>query len=122
MGHVAKTIIARINRALNIQSAIALPPLVNRSGTYDLEERTGVTELTGPFLALGYEVSFRALTSGLQAVVTAEDGLQGGADPRREGLALGNLSQASAVSLWAQTTRWVRQSWTWALPQAVLGR
>jgi gamma-glutamyltranspeptidase/glutathione hydrolase len=31
-----------------------------------------------------------ALTSGLHVIAVTEDGLEGGADPRREGVALGN--------------------------------
>ena len=43
----------------------------------------------GPALtALGYEVETRALTSGLHAIEIGTR-LEGGADPRREGLAYG---------------------------------
>ena len=37
---------------------------------------------------LGYEVNTRALTSGLHMISIGDD-LRGGADPRREGIALG---------------------------------
>ena len=42
-----------------------------------------------PLEALGYRVNLRALNSGLHAISIAKDGLAGGADPRREGIALG---------------------------------
>ncbi|WP_244598051.1 gamma-glutamyltransferase [Roseitalea porphyridii] len=89
IGYVAKTIIAHVDWDMDIQTAIALPHLVNRFGTYDLEEATRATDLGEPLQALGYEVNTRALTSGLQAIAIGEDGLSGGADPRREGIALG---------------------------------
>lgn len=89
IGYVAKTIIAHVDWDMDIQTAIALPHLVNRFGAYDLEEATRATDLGEPLQALGYEVNTRALTSGLQAIAIDEDGLSGGADPRREGIALG---------------------------------
>ncbi len=40
--------------------------------------------------ALGHQVNLRAMTSGLHAIQVTEDGLEGGADPRREGVAVGD--------------------------------
>ncbi len=90
IGYVAKTIIAYVDWGMDIQAAIAMPHLINRFGTYDLEEGTDATVLAEPLLALGYEVNLRSLTSGLQAIAITQDGLQGGADPRREGISLGD--------------------------------
>jgi len=39
---------------------------------------------------LGYEVNVTELNSGLHAISIGPDGLEGGADPRREGIALGD--------------------------------
>jgi gamma-glutamyltranspeptidase/glutathione hydrolase len=44
--------------------------------------------LTAPLTDLGFEVGARPLTSGLHAI-SVGDMLRGGADPRREGIALG---------------------------------
>jgi gamma-glutamyltranspeptidase/glutathione hydrolase len=90
IGYVAKTIIAFVDWGLDVQQAVALPHLVNRFGTYDLEEGTIAETLAGPLEALGYEVSVRGLNSGLHAISIGPDGLLGGADPRREGVALGD--------------------------------
>ncbi|WP_236551427.1 hypothetical protein [Billgrantia tianxiuensis] len=38
---------------------------------------------------LGHEASERELTSGLQAIQRTEEGFFGGADPRREGVVMG---------------------------------
>lgn len=88
IGYVAQSIIAYLDWGLNVQQAVAVPHAVNRFGKYDVEEGTSAEALTEPLTALGYEVGSRALTSGLHAIAIG-DGLQGGADPRREGIALG---------------------------------
>ena len=89
IGYVAKTIIAHLDWDMDVQAAVSMPHLVNRFGTYDLEEGTSATDLAEPLGALGYETNIRALNSGLHAIAISPDGLQGGADPRREGIAIG---------------------------------
>ncbi len=88
IGYVAKSIIAHLDWGMDVQQAVSLPHLVNRFGTYDVEEGTSAVDLTEPLTALGFEVNARGLTSGLHAI-SVGDGLRGGADPRREGIALG---------------------------------
>jgi gamma-glutamyltranspeptidase/glutathione hydrolase len=89
IGYVAKTIIAKIDWGMDIQSAVNLPHLVNRFGTYDLEKGTGAENLAEPLEKLGYKVNIRDLNSGLHAIVIENGKLTGGADPRREGVAQG---------------------------------
>lgn len=89
IGYVAKTIIAHLDWGMDVQQAVALPHLVNRFGTYDVEEGTGAADLADALAALGYEVDMRELNSGLHAISIGPEGLRGGADPRREGVALG---------------------------------
>ncbi len=89
IGYVAKTIIAHMDWGMDVQAAISMPHLVNRFGKYDVEEGTSAEGLIQPLTDLGYEVGARALTSGLHAIAITPDGLSGGADPRREGIALG---------------------------------
>ncbi len=89
IGYVAGAIIAHIDWGLDVQQAAALPHAINRFGTYDLEEGTQAAEMTDPLEALGYETGTRALTSGLHMIAIGDSGLSGGADPRREGIALG---------------------------------
>ncbi len=88
IGYVAKTIIAYLDWGLDVQAAISSPNLVNRFGTFDLEEGTAAAGLEEALVGLGYEVSVQDLNSGVHAIAIGE-GLQGGADPRREGIALG---------------------------------
>lgn len=89
IGYVAEAIIGVIDWGLDVQQAASIPHAVNRFGAYDLEEGTPAADLLEPLAGMGYEVGTRALTSGLHLIATGEDGLQGGADPRREGIAYG---------------------------------
>ncbi|OED48352.1 gamma-glutamyltransferase [Rhodobacteraceae bacterium (ex Bugula neritina AB1)] len=88
IGYVAKSIIAWADWGMGIQEALALPHLVNRFGTYDVEAGTSAEELAQPLMDLGFEVNARDLTSGLHAIDIGSV-LKGAADPRREGIALG---------------------------------
>lgn len=88
IGYVAKTVIAHLDWGMDPQTAVSLPHLVNRFGTYDVEAGTAAEMLTTPLADLGFEMNARALTSGLHVIAVGE-GLSGGADPRREGIALG---------------------------------
>jgi gamma-glutamyltranspeptidase/glutathione hydrolase len=87
---VATTIIALVDWKMDMQAAVSLPHLVNRFGPYDLEAGTKAEELADDLEALGYEVKIRELNSGLHGVAIDTGGLTGGADPRREGVALGD--------------------------------
>ncbi|WP_099827207.1 gamma-glutamyltransferase [Oceaniglobus indicus] len=88
IGYVAQTIIATLDWDMDVQQAVAMPHLVNRFGTYDVEEGTSAEDLTQPLTDMGFEVGARDLTSGLHVIAVGET-LQGAADPRREGIALG---------------------------------
>lgn len=89
IGYVAKTIIAFVDWGLDVQQAVDLPHLVNRFGAFDLEEGTSAEALAGSLEGLGYEVRIGGLNSGIHAISIGPEGLRGGADPRREGVALG---------------------------------
>ncbi|MEM9912084.1 MAG: gamma-glutamyltransferase [Pseudomonadota bacterium] len=88
INYVAKTIIAHLDWGMDVQQAVSLPHLTNRFGAFDLEIGTDAEALAGPLSDMGFEVSTRPLTSGLHAISLGER-LRGGADPRREGLAVG---------------------------------
>lgn len=87
---VAKTLIAWLDWEMNIQQAIEFPHLVNRFGTYDVEKGTRAEKLVAPLEALGFKVEVRDLNSGLHGIEITPEGLEGGADIRREGLAIGD--------------------------------
>ncbi|MBL4767179.1 MAG: gamma-glutamyltransferase [Rhodobacteraceae bacterium] len=88
IGYVATSIIAWLDWGMDVQQAVSMPHAVNRFGTYDLEQETIAAELQSALKAMGFKVNVRGLNSGLHAIAIG-DRLQGGADPRREGIALG---------------------------------
>jgi gamma-glutamyltranspeptidase/glutathione hydrolase len=88
IGYVAQAVIGWIDWGMDAQQAVAMPHLLNRFGTFDLEENTAAQALAGPLEALGFKVALGPQTSGLGAIAIGET-LTGGADPRREGVALG---------------------------------
>ncbi len=90
IGYVAKTIIAVLDWKLDVQSAVNLPHHVNRNGTTDLEEGTALAGLADGLKNLGHKVRMRSLNSGLHAIALTPGGLDGAADPRREGLVVGD--------------------------------
>jgi len=87
--YVAEALIAVLDWGMNAQEAVALPHLLNRFGTFDIEAGTAAEDLKPDLEALGYEVKVTDLNSGLHAIAIGPDGLEGGADPRREGVAIG---------------------------------
>ncbi len=87
---MVRALIAALDWGLDPQAAVELPHALNRNGATDLEEGTGVAALKPALEALGHEVRVRKMTSGLHAVAITPGGLEGGADPRREGVALGD--------------------------------
>ncbi len=90
IGYVVKALVASLDWGLDMPAAIALPHTVNRNGATDLEQGTAVAELADKLEALGHQVRVRSLTSGLHGIRVTGRGLIGGADPRREGVALGD--------------------------------
>ncbi len=89
IGYVATAIVGWADWGLNVQEALSLPHAVNRFGTYDLEAGTEAESFEAALTDMGFEVNIRDLNSGLHAIEIGE-GLKGGADPRREGIALGH--------------------------------
>lgn len=88
IGYTAQAIIAHLDWGMDVQDAVSMPHLVNSFGTYALEQDTWAAELEAPLQEMGYKTRVTAMTSGLQAIALG-NGLRGGADPRREGIALG---------------------------------
>jgi len=88
IGFVLKTLVATLDWKMDIQEAIALPNFVNRNGKTELEAETALDAIADSLEKLGHNVLSRKLTSGLHGIARQENGFAGGADPRREGIAL----------------------------------
>ncbi len=90
INHVVKSLLGVLDWKLDPQAAIALPNFGSRNGPTELEAGTPLTELAPRLRALGHAVTLRDDPSGAQAIVRTRDGWIGGADPRREGTAMGD--------------------------------
>lgn len=89
MNYVAKTLVGVIDWGLDVQQAIALPNYGSRNRETELERGTKLEQLVQPLRKMGHEVSVHEFPSGLHGIVIDDDGLWAGADPRREGVAMG---------------------------------
>ena len=89
IGYVAQTIIAHTQWDMNIQQAINQPRLLDRFGSLDIEQGTAAEVLQPELENMGFRTNVRDLNSGLHAIRITKDGLEGAADPRREGAAIG---------------------------------
>jgi gamma-glutamyltranspeptidase/glutathione hydrolase len=94
IGYVARTLWMTLHDGLGLQQAIALPNFGSRNGPTELETGIGLDAQAAALVARGHEVRRIEMTSGLQGIVRQCDAggctLEGGADPRREGLVLGD--------------------------------
>ncbi|MEW5879136.1 MAG: gamma-glutamyltransferase family protein [Pseudomonadota bacterium] len=95
INYVAKTLVGLLDWQLDVQQAIALPNFGSRNGPTEVEEGRVSARLIEGLKARGHDVRAIPMTSGVQAIVRARlpderSGWSGGADPRREGVALGD--------------------------------
>jgi gamma-glutamyltranspeptidase/glutathione hydrolase len=90
--YVVKALVALIDWQLDAQAATALMNFGSRGGAFEIE----IDQPSAIWHALkvkpyGHRVSADLLNSGTHAIVIRKDGmLEGGADPRREGVARGD--------------------------------
>ena len=87
--YVAETLVGVLDWGLDIQTAINLPHMANRNGATELEQGTALAKLEPALKALGHTVVQTEMPSGLAGIQLSDGRLAGGADPRREGLAVG---------------------------------
>lgn len=93
--YVSKSLVAMLDWKLDPQAAISLPNFGSRNGATELEAGLFSTALKQALKDKGHALSEIEMTSGVQAIVRTRDAqgkvtLSGGADPRREGEALGD--------------------------------
>lgn len=93
--YVAKSTIGLLDWNLDPQAAISLPNFGSRNGPTELEQGQFSPALIQALKDKGHAVNEIDMTSGTQAIVRVKDAsgkasLAGGADPRREGEALGD--------------------------------
>ena len=89
IGYVLGALVNTIDWNMGPQEAISHPHYLNRNGGMELEAATDVSQRAKDLEARGYDVRTRPMVSGLHMITVKDDGLRGGADPRREGVAVG---------------------------------
>lgn len=85
----AKTLLGIYTWGLDAQRAIDLPNFGSFNGPTVLEAGRFPASTVEALKAQGHEVSETEMTSGLQAIERTSNGWFGGADPRREGVVMG---------------------------------
>ncbi|MEI9990760.1 MAG: gamma-glutamyltransferase [Rhizomicrobium sp.] len=88
--YVAQSLIAMIDGHMTPQEAAALPHPFNSNGPTVLEKGTALEALQAPLTAMGHTVVLYPLESGSHIIARVPGGYVGGADPRRDGVALGD--------------------------------
>ncbi len=74
----------------NAWQAVARPRLGAQSGTVELEQGTAAASLAPALTAMGHRPRVVPINTGLQIIRRRPEGLEGAADPRRDGVALGD--------------------------------
>ena len=90
VAYVAKTLVGVLEWGKTAQEAAALPNIIARGDRVAVEiDIEGGPEAAEALREMGYDVEERTgENSGLHLIVVRDAGLEGGADPRREGVAL----------------------------------
>ena len=86
---VSQTLVATLDWDMDMQAAITLPHYGSRNTPTELEKGTAVEALATALQAMGHETRSFDMPSGLHGIMRTPQGWQGGADPRRDGIALG---------------------------------
>lgn len=90
VAYVSKTLVGVLDWGMSAQDAVNYPNVIARGDTVGVEiTYEPGTQLSAMLREAGYSVQDReGENSGLHVIVVREDGLEGAADPRREGVAV----------------------------------
>lgn len=93
IGYVARSLVALLDWGMDAQAVASLPHIGPFNEFIELEDSTGAAALAPVLESRGAVVRVVPMTSGLNLIRLRREGnavmLQGGADPRREGVVLG---------------------------------
>jgi gamma-glutamyltranspeptidase/glutathione hydrolase len=90
IGFVAQAVINLIDGQLSMPAAAAAPRHIALNGPIFIERGTALEKLTPALTQMGHRVRAIPFDSGVNGIRRVPGGYEGGADPRREGLALGD--------------------------------
>jgi gamma-glutamyltranspeptidase/glutathione hydrolase len=90
IGYVAQAIVNLIDARLSMPEAAAAPRHINLNGPTLIERGTPLDMVVPALTAMGHQVRAIRFDSGVNGIRRVNGGYEGGADPRREGVALGD--------------------------------
>jgi gamma-glutamyltranspeptidase/glutathione hydrolase len=88
--YTAQSLIDMIDDGMSPQAAAAQPHIANLNGPTILESDTPVDALAPDLTAMGHTIVLHELQSGSHIIEHTKRGYIGGADPRRDGNAVGD--------------------------------
>jgi gamma-glutamyltranspeptidase/glutathione hydrolase len=97
INYVARTLLGTLDWKLGLQQAIAAPNMGSRNRDTEIERGSALERVAAALRAMGHPVSAIDMVSGLHGIQRTPRGLAGGADPRREGVALGSGARQGAA-------------------------
>jgi gamma-glutamyltranspeptidase/glutathione hydrolase len=90
IAYVAQAVVNLIDAKLSMAETAAAPRHVNMNGATLIERGTALEMLMPALAAMGHQVRAIPFDSGVNGIRHVTSGYEGGADPRREGVALGD--------------------------------
>ena len=88
--YVAKSIIAHIDWNANALEASAWPNFGSRNAAFEMEAGPALNAARSILTSRGHQIRQSRMTSGTHIIIIRDGVIEGGADPRREGRALGD--------------------------------
>jgi gamma-glutamyltranspeptidase/glutathione hydrolase len=88
--YVVKTLVAMLDWGLDVQQAAALTNFGSEGGPFLIESSLPVVWPAYELTSYGHAITAATMTSGVNMIARRNGHLEGGADPRREGVALGD--------------------------------
>ncbi len=88
--YVLKTIIGLVDWKLNAAALVQMPNWGARNGPFELEKTANIEKIAEALRPLGHKIRITPMTSGVHLVLRQKGKLTGAADPRREGVPLGD--------------------------------
>ncbi|CAN5487778.1 gamma-glutamyltransferase [soil metagenome] len=90
IGDTFQALVGMLDWNLSAQAALDLPRVANMNGPTELEDKGALPAQADALRKLGHQVQVRRHEGGLTAIRRSGDGWEGGADPRRDGVAKGD--------------------------------
>jgi gamma-glutamyltranspeptidase/glutathione hydrolase len=88
--YVVKALVGLLDWKLDAQAALALPNFGSTGNAFEIELGWSAVWQALVMKSYGHTIAPDVMISGLHAIVRRDDHLEGGADPRREGAAVGD--------------------------------